>query len=119
MTIASAREKCKTFLARIPRDGLILAILILASSASFGLGFLAGQQSGAGEGSALSISTLPLTASSTPTASGIVGSKNGTKYYFPGCSGIDRISAVNKIYFSSAAEAEALGYQLAAGCSAP
>ena len=42
MTITEAREKCKSVVATIPRDVLILAILILASSLSFGLGYVAG-----------------------------------------------------------------------------
>jgi hypothetical protein len=42
MTIAEARDKCKNLIAKVPRDALILAILIVASSLSFGLGYLAG-----------------------------------------------------------------------------
>ena len=42
MSIAEVREKCKAFIGKIPRDVLIIAVLILASSASFGFGYLAG-----------------------------------------------------------------------------
>ena len=45
MTIAEAREKCKSLLGRLrgaPRDILFIAILILASLLSFGLGYLSG-----------------------------------------------------------------------------
>lgn len=42
MTIADMREKCKSLAAKVPRDALILAILVLASSLSFGLGYMAG-----------------------------------------------------------------------------
>lgn len=42
MTIAGAREKCKSLVAKVPRDVLILAILVLASLFSFGLGYMAG-----------------------------------------------------------------------------
>ena len=119
MTIAEVRTKCKTLLASIPKDALVLAVLVLASLASFGLGFLAGQESRGGEGQELSITTsYPEPASSTP-AGAIVASKNGTRYYPPGCAGADRISATNKVYFATAAAAEAKGYQLASGCKAP
>jgi hypothetical protein len=42
MTIAEAREKCKSLVAKAPRDVLIIAVLILACLLSFGLGYLAG-----------------------------------------------------------------------------
>lgn len=46
-----------------------------------------------------------------------VASKNGTKYYLPWCSGVDRISEANKIWFQTKEEAEARGLQPAANCS--
>lgn len=52
-------------------------------------------------------------------ATGIVASKNGTKYYFPWCGGLSRISEQNKVTFSSAKEAEAAGHTIAANCTAP
>jgi len=42
MTIAEVREKCKSLLARVPRDVLVLTILLVVSLASFTLGYLAG-----------------------------------------------------------------------------
>lgn len=42
MTISEARDKCKSLAAKVPRDALILAILVLASFLSFGLGYMAG-----------------------------------------------------------------------------
>lgn len=115
MTIAETREKCKTLIANIPRDVLIIGILVVASSTSFWLGYLARidveQGSSATTGQA---STLEVEA---PTESvGVVASKNGTKYYLSGCAGVDRISDVNKVWFASAAAAIAAGYALAANC---
>ncbi|MFZ2500388.1 MAG: hypothetical protein WAW90_00160 [Minisyncoccia bacterium] len=109
MTIAEVREKCKSFVGKVPRDILIISILILASSASFGLGYLAGIDAGqAGQGSDLS----PLT---VPEAEGkIVASKNGTKYYLPECA--NAISDANKIWFVSALAAQAAGYSPATNC---
>src|SRR6185295_18364605 len=101
MTIAELSDKCKAFLDQVPRDVLIVAVLLLASTLSFGLGYLAGQD--AGQGSEITIvqgaaASLPMSTSvptpagvGVPTNVGIVASKNGTKYYLPTCSGADRI----------------------------
>jgi hypothetical protein len=45
-----------------------------------------------------------------------VASKSGTKYYLPSCSGAARIKEENKVWFSSAGEAAAAGYEPAANC---
>jgi hypothetical protein len=45
-----------------------------------------------------------------------VGSRNGTKYHLPWCSGAARIKEENKVWFSSKEEAEAAGYTPAANC---
>lgn len=46
----------------------------------------------------------------------VVASKNSDKYHFLWCSGAAKISAKNKITFTSEAEAAAAGYTLAANC---
>ena len=57
-----------------------------------------------------------LTASATPldtplaTKGSFAGSKNGTKYYRPGCAGLDRIKPENIIWFQNAEEATMQGY---------
>ena len=120
MNIAETREKCKAFLAKIPRDVLIIAVLILASSASFGLGYLAGVDAsaglpGQGQGGEIKLEELPATASSQGEGK-FVASKNGTKYYLPSCAGADKISDANKVWFASVATANAAGYTPAANC---
>ena len=45
-----------------------------------------------------------------------VASKNGSKYYFPWCSGAKRISEKNKVWFSSKSEAEKMGYSISLNC---
>lgn len=45
-----------------------------------------------------------------------VASKNGTKYYFPWCSGVDKIKEENKIWFASKEDAKQKGYTPAKGC---
>ncbi|MEK7144960.1 MAG: hypothetical protein AAB794_03870 [Patescibacteria group bacterium] len=116
MTIAEVREKCKGAIAKVPRDIFIITVLVLASSASFVLGYFTGLD--AGQGSTMILETNPLSVSpATTTISGqVVASKNGSKYYFPGCTGINRISEANKIWFVSAAAATAAGYSLATNC---
>ena len=103
---------------------LVLAVLILASLASFGLGYLAGRDQAAGEGSDISIEiTAPATVATAPetaaaTKQGVyVASKNGTKYYLPTCSGAKRISDANKVWFNTVAAAVAAGYAPAANCA--
>lgn len=121
MTIPEAREKCKSLIARAPRDAVIIAVVILASSASFGLGFLAGRD--AGQGSVLRVeyetedARGPAAATPQTGAIGkVVASKNGTKYYSPDCASASRISEANKIWFASAAAALEAGYEPAANC---
>lgn len=119
ITIAEVRKKCKSLVAKIPRDILVLGVLILTSFASFGLGYLAGSgEEGKGANvvealpSALTTADLP----GTPQAGQVVASKNGTKYYPPECAGVDRISEANKVWFASAVAAVAAGYAPAANC---
>ncbi|HUY05411.1 MAG TPA: hypothetical protein VMV62_01700 [Candidatus Paceibacterota bacterium] len=119
MTIAEAREKCKNALSRVPRDVLIIMVLLLASSASFGLGYLAGLDAGqGGKGGILEAGQAPTPGVGVPAGSaGVVASKSGTRYYPPGCAGASRISDANKVWFVSAEAAEAAGYAPAANCS--
>jgi hypothetical protein len=111
MTIAEAREKCKIFIARVPRDVLIIVVLILASSASFGFGYLAGSTSSPQAGLSPEV-----TAGKADGEGNYVASKNGTKYYLPSCAGANQISDANKVWFVSASAAEAAGYSPAANC---
>ena len=47
----------------------------------------------------------------------VVVSKNSNKYHYSWCAGAKRIKEENKIWFSSAKEAEGGGYALAGNCS--
>jgi hypothetical protein len=42
------------------------------------------------------------------------GSKNGTKYYAPGCAGLERIKPENRVWFKSVEDATLQGYTAAA-----
>lgn len=117
-------EKSKTWLTDGPKDVLIVIIFVLACSACFGLGILAGQDVGQGT-NAFSISQIPQSASplgtaiapvSLPAGGQVVASKNGTKYFLPWCGGASQINDANKIWFATKEEAEAKGYQPAGNC---
>lgn len=116
VTIADLREKCKNAVARVPRDMLIIGVLMLACSASFGLGYLTGRD----EQKPVTIQVEDLPAAETGATAeaigAVVASKNGTKYYLPDCAGADRISPANKVSFASVAAARAAGYTPAANC---
>ncbi|MBI5405481.1 hypothetical protein HY972_00370 [Candidatus Kaiserbacteria bacterium] len=121
MTVAEVREKCKSLVARVPRDASVLAVLVLASLFSFGLGFLAGLDARRGEGGiVIEESPAVLGGAVEPAArqgGEVVASKNGTKYYFTECVGAGRIAEANKVRFVSASAAMQAGYTLAANCA--
>jgi len=85
--------------------------MVLASSASFGLGYLAGIDAGEG-----SNANPPSPEAATGETGKFVASKNGTKYYLPSCSGVSKISEANKVWFASVETAVAAGYAPAANC---
>lgn len=114
MTIAELRENCKARFGKIPRDYLIVGILVLSASLSFLFGYFAGQEAGQRSGASPEASSAPVAG----TGGQVVASKNGTKYYPPDCSGASRISDANKVWFASASAAEEAGYSAAANCTA-
>lgn len=124
----------------IPDDLFLGVIIILVAFGSFGLGRLSKIE---GSKTPIRIENAPKTTSDTfssaqdrgaPTtntqmssqsasaigttsnSSQLVASKNGTKYYYPWCSGVKNISPANLIYFASKSEAEARGYTPSATC---
>jgi hypothetical protein len=46
----------------------------------------------------------------------IIASKNGKRYYYKNCGGVNRIKTENRIYFETEQQAEAKGLTLASGC---
>lgn len=110
MTIAEVREICKRLGAgegRVPRDTLLVGIIVVASFLSFGLGYLSGVD--ASSGGEEERSAAPETS--------VIASKYGTKYYLPTCSGVERISEANRVVFPSAAAARSEGYTPAENCT--
>ncbi|MBI2410005.1 hypothetical protein HYV30_03120 [Candidatus Kaiserbacteria bacterium] len=124
MIVAEVQAKCKHFFDRIPRDALIVGILIAASSLSFLLGYLSGR-----DGRQASVITIDIPTAPNSENNGVgetqglrrdsgkvVASKNGSKYYLPSCAGAERISEANKVWFASAAAAARAGYAPATNC---
>ena len=146
MSIKEKLEKSKIFLKTragywtpgklLERNIFIAVVILLASFTSFALGRLSAMEEKKEpvriafpeekikEATAAAvISSVPHT-QSTPALipqeqegrGEYVGSKNGTKYHLPWCSGAKRISEANKIWFADKQEAEKAGYAPAANC---
>src|SRR3989338_3692479 len=111
MIVSEFAARSKLVLQKIPRDVLIVAILFFSSSASFGLGILAGRDIGQGSGPAAA--AVP---AAIPAGGQVVASKSGSKYHLPWCSGAQAIKEENKVWFASREAAEAAGYEPAANC---
>jgi len=125
---------------KIRDDLFIVCLIILVGTASFGLGKLSalekkktpitvlktqeallasvivGNETSAENNSSSSIN-LDTKSITTSIAKGlVVASKSGTKYYYPWCSGVDRIKESNKVWFTSIEEAKSKGLTPAANC---
>lgn len=136
-TIQEWRKKIKEFPRALRSDIFLVAVIVLVSVASFGLGRLSvfygehdpikvvypSSQSGAvagafdstleGEGGALQSSDLQSAALGDGQ---YVASKSGSKYHLPWCPGAQSIKEENKIWFSSKEDAERAGYTPAGNC---
>ena len=125
-------SECGSNLRTISDDLFLGLIIILVAFGSFGLGRLSKIEGtkppirieNAPEVSADTFSgkVLADTQKTPPllynASSGgeLVGSKNGTKYYYPWCTGVSRISPANLVHFSSKSDAEKQGYTASATC---
>lgn len=143
MNIPEVWRKFKAVLELVPEEFLLVLIIVLVGVASFGLGRLSISENlkesvhiiepdsvkdlGGVEtvsvpkssGKILKQTASVLNALESPLLNGsevVVGSKNGTKYHLPWCSGAKRINEENKVTFASKAEAEKAGYTAAANC---
>lgn len=100
---------------RLPRWAIILVILVLTASASFGLGILADQSLHSQEGSETSANSLSV--GSSPVAKGqIVADSSTHTYYLPWCTEAASISAANTVWFATAQAAQAAGYTAGQDC---
>ncbi len=135
MSIHTLGEKIKALAGERRQTLVFIGILLCTAVVSFYLGYVArietrtsaatasrsiqnGPLSDAGGNTTNdvpSLKTAPKT-SSQATTGNFVASKNGTKYYPTSCSGAKRIKDANKVFYQTAAEAQADGYSLASGC---
>ena len=118
----------------IPKDFFVLGLIIATGVSGFFLGRMSLQGEDLGERAGFRIlggeGNVPVLVSQTAPASmalpprpipdgskgAYVGSKNGTTYHLPWCSGAARILEANKVWFTTKGEAEAKGYRPAANC---
>lgn len=103
----------------IPKDIFVLSLIILFSSGTYMLGgvLLKGNRTL----QELRVIAPPATKEGSDKGEsgrqGIyVGSRSGTTYHLPWCSGALRIREENKIWFTSRQEAETSGYRPAKNC---
>src|SRR3989338_3517499 len=124
-------EKKESLVRRLPKDALLITILVLSSTASFGLGVVAGREGSAGKPNEVfiekpqgkeassAVAAKPEPKESEPilaTGGEYVASKTGTKYYLPWCGTAKRIKEENKVWFATKEEAEAEGYEPGKNC---
>ena len=109
------REASKRLFAGVPRDVLLVGLILFVGATSFIFGVLVGQDTP----TSAPFSVCDSSATPVPTGDSggeVVASKTGTKYFLPWCGGAKNISAENLLTFSSAEEAQAKGYEPAANC---
>lgn len=111
MNIPEYIQKFKQF---ITGDFFFLAVLVLVASISFTLGYLAAKD-GSDE-VFIDTSSAVIDASGGEGERRFVASQSGTKYYLPGCLGVNRIKEENKVWFSTIEDAVLAGYEPAANC---
>ena len=125
-------EKIKLFLqSEKGKDLMVIIIVILVGLASFGLGRLSSVNKGSGvkieyTGSqnlqpANTISSTNNLMSKTvfdtnPNSKNFFASNRGKRYYGVGCEAGKSIKKENRVYFSTASEAEKAGYTLSSSC---
>lgn len=108
------------------KDVYMALLIILTTISSYILGMLAGTQrtdtpvtirnTGAVITATPVVSTTKPVTLESATQGLYVGSKSGTKYHLPTCSGAQRISESNKVWFATKADAEKAGYTPALNC---
>jgi len=128
--------KVKSIAGRLnSRELYTISLILLVGFGSFGLGRLSRlaetreplrvEQNSAKMLQASAIAAAPLYPSKVermeqtiPMATGgqIVASRSGSKYHYPWCSGAQRISEENKLWFNSIEDARKAGYTPASNC---
>jgi len=114
-TIPEWRQKIKAFLDEAVAAWGVVALVFLVALCAFGLGRL----------SALEDVRAPVALDEAPSAKGpaalsmgalLVASRAGSVYYYPWCSGAQKIQPINQVWFSSEQAAQAAGYTPSKSC---
>ena len=129
MTIHELSLQIKRVTERLNSKEICTVLLILVTGfGSFALGRLSKLQESKSpirleQAVAAMVSVSSSDKGHAPTENGVlapggelVASRSGSKYHFPWCSGAQRISEGNKIWFSSVEEARKAGYTPASNC---
>jgi hypothetical protein len=119
---------------------VIIAVLVLSSSASFGLGLLAqGSASKSANGGGLLVGAVPTTepssavlsasvldsthlsgsataTSSIPVGGEVIGASDTRRYYLPWCPQASKISKTNTVWFATEQMAKSAGYTAGENC---
>lgn len=99
----------------IKKEYFIIAILILVSVASFGLGRMSALENIQSEEVEFIIPKLSEIDTSSKGLN-YFASINGTRYYPRGCKAGNRIKVENRMYFKTVSDAEKTGFSRAANC---
>jgi hypothetical protein len=141
MSIKDFNQKIKSFLLKtkdytyneekgllIKNDLFIIFLIFLVSLVSFGLGKISSFEKSKTPISVLNKQKMVYATVLESTIDNnqdnpqkeekgiVVASKTGKKYYYPWCSGVNRIKEENKVWFNSVEEAKARGLTPASGC---
>ncbi len=121
---SAAKIKFLTESFKDKREQILLStVIIFVALSSFALGrYSLGNQSDAEADVSITQkgnyqAKTQQTGTNQATIGSFVASKNGTKYYLTSCSGVNKISDKNKVYFKTETEAESAGYSKASNCS--
>ena len=114
-TIQNIGQKIKPVLDRGIGEWGILALILLAAAASFGLGRLSALE---GARPVVSVVQASAAAPALSVAPGglLEASKTGTVYYYPWCARVAKISPQNARWFATEKAAQAAGLRPAKNC---
>lgn len=101
----------KQKLAYIPLDFVIAILIALVGFGAFALGWIA-----RGQHITQPVAVEEIPFSNAETANLFVGSSESDKYHYRWCSGGQRISPENKLYFDTKEQAREAGYEPAQNC---
>lgn len=135
------RELSNKAISRVPKDLLIVLLVLTTSSLAFGLGMLTERERAGEGGTGFWIETLPTSTTTLPAAAAAgsvagastaqekaptdsagsanlpyVASRNGETYYLASCKSSQRIKEENRVWFATEADAKASGRRPAANC---